>query len=179
MVNNWHDYFYYDESSPSCLKWKIRKTKAGNNVGYCDRQGYYNTTLHGKKYKVHRIVYEIHKGTKIDKSLEIDHIDGNPSNNIVSNLRVVDGSMNRKNQKLCSRNTSGVIGVSLMAKMGCPINWVAYWYDMHKKPKSKSFSINKYGNNEAFKLACEYREQMIRELNAQGAGYTERHGKEI
>lgn len=40
-----------------------------------------------------------------------------------------------------------------------------------------SFSCNKYGHEQAFQLACQWREQKIAELNAQGAGYSERHGK--
>ena len=52
----------------------------------------------------------------------------------------------------------------------------ATWRE-NDKPKSKRFSINRLGHEEAFRLACEYREQKIRELNEQGAGYTERHGK--
>lgn len=40
-----------------------------------------------------------------------------------------------------------------------------------------SFSCNKYGHEQAFQLACQWREQKIAELNEQGAGYSERHGK--
>ena len=48
---------------------------------------------------------------------------------------------------------------------------------LNGEKKTKSFSCNLLGEEQAFKLACEYREQNIRELNEQGAGYTERHGK--
>ena len=41
---------------------------------------------------------------------------------------------------------------------------------------SRCFTISKYGEQEAFRLAYEWREQKIKELNEQGAGYTERHG---
>jgi hypothetical protein len=34
----------------------------------------------------------------------------------------------------------------------------------------------KYGKEEAFRLAVEWRAARIKELNEQGAGYTERHG---
>lgn len=42
---------------------------------------------------------------------EVDHIDGNPTNNRISNLRVVSHLVNCRNQKLRSTNTSGVCGV--------------------------------------------------------------------
>ena len=37
--------------------------------------------------------------------------------------------------------------------------------------------LKKYGKEEAFRLAVEWRAARIKELNNQGAGYTERHGK--
>lgn len=42
--------------------------------------------------------------------------------------------------------------------------------------RSRSFSIIKYGDELAFLCACEWRDKMIRILNSQGYGYTERHG---
>lgn len=39
-----------------------------------------------------------------------------------------------------------------------------------------TFSTHKFGNDEAFRLACEYRIEMVAELNRQGAGYTKTHG---
>lgn len=35
---------------------------------------------------------------------------------------------------------------------------------------------NKYGYDEAFKLACEYRKEQIKRLNSLGYGYAELHG---
>jgi hypothetical protein len=43
-------------------------------------------------------------------------------------------------------------------------------------PKSKAFSCLKYGDEEALRLALEWRDKTIKEINEQGAGYTERHG---
>ena len=53
---------------------------------------------------------------------------------------------------------------------------IAWWND-GERVCSKSFPVKKYGVLPAFKLAVDYREKMIAELNAQGAGYTENHGK--
>ena len=33
---DWHDYFIYDESSPSCLRWKGRMSRAGTSLKYLD-----------------------------------------------------------------------------------------------------------------------------------------------
>jgi len=42
---------------------------------------------------------------------EIDHIDGDPSNNRISNLREVDHQTNQRNMKQATTNTSGCTGV--------------------------------------------------------------------
>lgn len=43
--------------------------------------------------------------------------------------------------------------------------------------RNKKFSVLKLGLLPAFRDAVMYRRKMIEELNAQGAGYTENHGK--
>ena len=49
-----------------------------------------------KYYWVHRLVWEAFYGP-IPEGMEIDHIDGNPSNNSLSNLRAVDHKTNMNN----------------------------------------------------------------------------------
>ena len=54
--------------------------------------------------------------------------------------------------------------------------FAACWRDIEGIERRKNFNSKGLGKEQAFKLACEYRAQKIRELNEQGAGYTERHG---
>lgn len=49
--------------------------------------------------------------------------------------------------------------------------------DLNGKPRAKSFLIAKFGEDEAKSLAVEYRAERIAELNAQGAGYSDKHGQ--
>ena len=42
--------------------------------------------------------------------------------------------------------------------------------------KCKYFSIDKYGEDVAFKLAIQFRSKQIEKLNAYGYGYSDRHG---
>jgi hypothetical protein len=67
---------------------------------YKDRWGRYTKTfkLNGKIIcrKVHRLVWECFNGV-IPNKLEIDHIDRNPSNNNLSNLRLVNSYENKLN----------------------------------------------------------------------------------
>ncbi len=54
---------------------------------------------------------------------------------------------------------------------------IAYWRDINGNPKQQLFSCLRMPDEVAFQKAVEYRKLMINELNAQGAGYHENHGK--
>lgn len=70
---------------------QLREEKTGN---YRRVQLYY--TYNGKHISVHRLMWEVFYG-KIPEGYEIDHIDRNPSNNALNNLRLVTHSENAKN----------------------------------------------------------------------------------
>ena len=72
--------------------------------------GHLRVRIFGRSHESHRVCWAIHHGEwPLD---QIDHIDGNPSNNRASNLRVASQSENMRNRKTPRTNTSGVIGVS-------------------------------------------------------------------
>lgn len=112
---------------------------------------------------------------KLGKNL-IDHIDGDTDNNRFSNLRVATDYINGKNKGKYKSNSTGVTGIHVNEKVPGVFYYVATWREVDKTVGAKSFNINKLGDVEAFRLACEYRRNKIEELNKQGAGYTERHG---
>ena len=64
----------------------------------------------GGCFLAHRVAFKLATGT--EPPLELDHRDGNGSNNRLSNLRVPEGTDNKCNLSLSRRNTSGVMGVS-------------------------------------------------------------------
>jgi hypothetical protein len=67
--------------------------------------------LLGKIYRAHRLAWLFVNGEWPDG--EIDHIDGDPSNNRIYNLRDVSPQMNRQNQRRPHKgNRSGFLGVS-------------------------------------------------------------------
>lgn len=88
------------------------------------------------------------------------------------NCRWVEEKFQPRNKKKSPRNTSGVTGVGQYKDI-----WRAFWSGLDGKLHSKSFNIKKYGYDDAFKMACEYRKSQIVLLNSLGAGYTEFHGK--
>lgn len=104
----------------------------------------------------------------------VDHIDGNCTNNIISNLRIVTPSGNCQNRGMDTRNKTGVTGVAKVCSNGF-YYYVATWVECSKR-KYKYFSIDKLGEQRALQSATEHRKLMIESLNANGEGYTERHG---
>jgi hypothetical protein len=136
---------------------------------------YYDVYDGSKLCRAHKVIWELTNGSILDGYV-IDHIDGNGLNNSLSNLRMVTEQWNSHNQKMNCNNISGVCGVHLKTEKEYQ-RWVAQWNTLDSKRQQKSFSVPKFGNEEAFRLACEYREAMIASLNEQGAGYTDDHGK--
>ena len=182
----WSDYFYYDDTSPTFLRWKIEvRTGRAYNItlvspndvagSYPENPRTYSRIwINGDAYMLHRVVWELHKG-KIPEGLIVDHIDGDTRNNNISNLALKTPAQNGRNVKKTARNNSGVVGVYFGS---APKNLViAKCSDINGNRIVKTFSINKYGIMVAFKMAVEYRNKTIEALNNQGAGYTERHGK--
>jgi hypothetical protein len=91
-------------------------TEAGN-VGNC---GYRRVNFAGKFYLTHRLVWFLHFG---EWPSMIDHLNGDRTDNRLSNLRVVSKHGNARNAKRPTSNTSGVVGVSYSARDGL---WHAY-----------------------------------------------------
>lgn len=180
--------FYYDETSPSKLRWAENRwsgryrsrlmAKEGDVVGHVTKLGYYMTRKDGKNVFVHRIVWELHNGPIPPKTF-IDHVDGNKLNNLIANLRLCNHKINARNSAKLARNVSGVTGVSLQARGTAKESFVAQWEPLNGKRGAKWFSVNRYGYEKAFALACEARDKAINELNSIGAGYTSRHGKDL
>jgi hypothetical protein len=62
-----------------------------------------------KRVQLHRAVFAVVHGRW--PTDQIDHIDGDPTNNRVENLREVSGLENQRNMKRYTNNTSGYTGV--------------------------------------------------------------------
>ena len=65
----------------------------GKLIKGSDRNGYKRVGIDHHVYSIHRLIYETFIGS-IPKGMYIDHIDGNRSNNALSNLRLVTQSNN-------------------------------------------------------------------------------------
>lgn len=78
-------------------------------IGSTRKDGYRMTSVDGRQYLVHRLIYLFHYG---QLPPVIDHIDCNPSNNCIENLRALDKSRNGLNRKNPKKNSkTQVLGV--------------------------------------------------------------------
>jgi len=92
------DFFSYDHET-GVLKWKNCRAayRNGDVVGYAGRDGHLVVHLLGKHYYVHRIVWLYHYGTwPVDL---IDHINRDPSDNRIANLREASHQLNSINKR--------------------------------------------------------------------------------
>jgi hypothetical protein len=116
MTDAWgcvHDVWEYREGK---LHWRIKAGRGtsvrrpGDEVAPApDPHGYQFVTWRRKHYAVHRVVFLLVHGWL---PRFVDHIDGNPGNNLVANLRPATHLQNMRNAKTRKDNTSGVKNVT-------------------------------------------------------------------
>lgn len=179
-MNEWSKYFYYDSTSPTYLRWRITyHTKNPHDVAGClvkrenGKPKRAQVQFKGKTIAVHLIIWELHNGT-LEPDKIIDHIDRNPWNNLITNLHPKTVAQNSRNRSKSTNNTSGITGVTRCTRPRFAVQWV----DLTGKSRVKYFPFRKYGSEaEAWEAAILFRENTVKDLNSNGAGYTNNHGK--
>ena len=78
------------------LYWKVARSniKAGDRAGYVREDDYQAIRIDGKLYLAHRLIFLYHHGYLPEF---LDHIDRNPSNNSIDNLREATLAQNNTN----------------------------------------------------------------------------------
>lgn len=168
------DIYTYDETSPSCLRWKVSrcKARAGDVAGGKTKEGYFRVRNKKRKHLVHRVIWEMFYG-EVPKGLVVDHINRDRSDNKISNLRLLNYEESAHNCRKKSSNTSGLTGVAYEG--GEHPRWRATWME-GLRLKTKSFSVKKHGEAEAKRLATMHRDAMLENLKEKGVFYSEEHG---
>lgn len=116
LDSKWSQIFNVWEYRDGNLYWRIKcgrgiaVKRPGDKVATApDSLKYCYVTWKRKHYAVHRVVFLLVHGWLPDC---IDHIDGNPSNNAVGNLRPVTRLQNQYNRRINTKTKTGIKNVT-------------------------------------------------------------------
>jgi hypothetical protein len=129
----------------------------GTLAGY-DNKGRIYVNLNKSLFPTHRLVWALHHGSWPINIL--DHIDGDPSNNAISNLRDVSLRKNAQNARIPKNNSSGYSGLSLDKRRS---TW--------RVQIMANGKMNYFGSFKDKEQAIRARNEAYQQL-----GFTERHG---
>lgn len=93
------------------LRWNVKPSKrlaAGTRAGKRNSRGYIVVKYRGAYYQAHRIIWLIVHGQTPEM---IDHVNGNPWDNRLCNLRAATPRENQRNRRRNKTSTSGIKGV--------------------------------------------------------------------
>lgn len=112
--------FHYDPETGIFTRIKeCSRARAGDIAGSMSSQGYLHISIDRKIYKCHRLAFLYMTGSIPNN--HVDHINHVRSDNRWSNLREACHSENSKNKSLYKTSSSGICGVTWVAKY-------AYWH---------------------------------------------------
>ncbi len=99
------------DAETGCFAWvrRMRGVKPGRAPGHLAAHGYWTIRLDQRPYYAHRLAWLYMTGEW--PALEVDHINGNPSDNRWTNLRAADRTQNVVNRPRRRDSSSGFKGV--------------------------------------------------------------------
>lgn len=100
----------YDQAT-GVFRWRYDRkgVRGGTIAGGIAVHGYWRLHVDGKTWWAHRLAWFYVYGEV--PTLEVDHIDGNRSNNAIANLRLATRRQNQINKKMTKAPKSGYRGV--------------------------------------------------------------------
>lgn len=149
------------EEFTSDKAWAVRNGRYAGRMALTasTAKGYKIGRVDGEHIYAHRAIWALCHGEW--PSGEIDHINGNPADNRLENLRVVSTVINARNKRMPDNNTSGRVGVYWNREIS---KWVAS-ITLNKKTKALGCFAD-------FDEAC-----AVREAEERKHGFHENHGR--
>ncbi len=97
--------------------WGERPHKAGTRAERAGSNGYLRVSIQGRVMAAHRVAWAI--ATGFMPSGQMDHINGDKTDNRLANLRDVDATINSENKRVAySNNRCGLLGASFDKSTG-------------------------------------------------------------
>jgi hypothetical protein len=139
-----HEAFNYDPATGVFSRKKVfsNRSKVGGKLGLKQAKRHITIYQNGKYYCAHRLAWLYVYGKWPDGY--VDHINGDPTDNRISNLRDSTQSQNLCNSKLPVTNKTGVKGVSWDDSRGQWFAKIQY--------KKKQYPLGRYDD---FDVACQ------------------------
>ena len=180
--------FYYKDGF---IYWAEREMSRGRPLirahrrinTFADEYAYLRCVIDKETYMLARIIYQIHHGD-LTPEFEVDHIDRNKLNNDISNLRKITQTENKRNKSRQKNNTTGYPGIDINVKAHpFPNNhkstryYRVAWKSSGRR-EAKYFNIDRLGDEQALKLAIEFRKAVLKEEAEKGNVFSEGHGQD-
>lgn len=146
------------QSERECKRWNTRYADA-SALDARKSHGYRGGAIFGVRVSAHKAAWAYEHGNWPETM--IDHIDGDASNNRISNLRLVSASLNSRNRKKRSDNASGATGVCWHSRDNV--------WEVHIGVDRKFIYVGRFSSLLEAKLA--------RKAAENGRGFTQRHGE--
>jgi len=132
--------------------------KAGSILNYVGNHGYIELSLDYKKHLAHRVIWLIVHG---ELPNEIDHVNGNKTDNRLLNLKNVTRSQNCKNLPIHRKNKIGITGLRMRGSS----------YEVYISSGGKTYWL---GSTRDFFEACCKRKSEENKL-----GFSPNHGRKL
>lgn len=99
-------YLQLDPTIPSGLRWIKSPSNSitiNQPAGRRASRGYYSLRFRGRSYQCHQLILLFNEIYPPSGCTQVDHIDRNPSNNLIGNLRWVTPSVNVQNCRVSGK----------------------------------------------------------------------------